>query len=268
MQHTRACARTHTHAHMHTAPPLPRAQTNSPSVPYTELKESDRRVLMEKIPIAAGTAGHVALDALVGLRAQVRNLPQSKDDKKREKAKEKEKKKKAKEDEVSYQLARYENRVQQILQDFMAGELSVEAFPYVGNVDVKALANEAQPVSLKSEAEGGWAGKGKKVRVIIMLASQCTASGCCVNACNHARTQSHLTWAFCALSFAFSRCVPLLQASEGPTKDAPVILGSRVILFMVGGVAYSEIRSAYEVGEQAQREVLIGKTEFHVFCSL
>jgi len=34
--------------------------------------------------------------------------------------------------------------------------------------------------------------------------------------------------------------------------------GSRIVIFMLGGVTYSEIRAAYEVTKLAQREVLIG----------
>jgi syntaxin-binding protein 1 len=187
-----------------------------------ELKESDRRVLMEKIPVTPGSPAHIAFDALMSLRGQSRAIPQSKDDKKREKAKQKEKKKAAKAEEVSYQLARYENRVQKILDDFVHGQLSLEAFPYVGNVDAAAIANEAQPVSLKSQTEGGWASKAKK--------------------------------------------------SDVPTKEATTILGSRVIVFMIGGMTYSEIRAAYEVGEEAQREILIGREpcllELVIFANL
>ena len=37
-------------------------------------------------------------------------------------------------------------------------------------------------------------------------------------------------------------------------------LSRSVILFVIGGVTYSEIRSAYEVSEATKREVYIGKT--------
>ena len=39
-------------------------------------------------------------------------------------------------------------------------------------------------------------------------------------------------------------------------------LSRSVILFVIGGVTYSEIRSAYEVAEATKREVYIGKAKF------
>jgi syntaxin-binding protein 1 len=36
------------------------------------------------------------------------------------------------------------------------------------------------------------------------------------------------------------------------------MLGARVVVFMIGGMSYNEIRAVYEVAEEAQREVLIG----------
>lgn len=43
-------------------------------------------------------------------------------------------------------------------------------------------------------------------------------------------------------------------------KEKPLPGGSRVILFIAGGMTFSEMRSAYEVGEKLNRQVIIGST--------
>ena len=35
--------------------------------------------------------------------------------------------------------------------------------------------------------------------------------------------------------------------------------GSRIVLFSLGGLTYSELRSSYEVSKDTQREIFIGK---------
>ncbi|KAJ3013205.1 UNVERIFIED_CONTAM: vacuolar sorting protein VPS33/slp1 [Siphonaria sp. JEL0065] len=54
----------------------------------------------------------------------------------------------------------------------------------------------------------------------------------------------------------------MLPGTNRPTLDATVLRnnGPRVILFMLGGMTYSEMRSANEVMVENQREVLIGST--------
>jgi syntaxin-binding protein 1 len=39
-----------------------------------------------------------------------------------------------------------------------------------------------------------------------------------------------------------------------------VLLGSRIIVFVLGGLTHSELRSAYELTQAAQREVIIGSS--------
>lgn len=51
-------------------------------------------------------------------------------------------------------------------------------------------------------------------------------------------------------------------ATSSSTASTPTGTGSlsrSVILFVIGGVTYSEIRAAYEVAESSKREVYIGK---------
>lgn len=51
-------------------------------------------------------------------------------------------------------------------------------------------------------------------------------------------------------------------AGASSTASTPTGTGSlsrSVILFVIGGITYSEIRAAYEVAESSKREVYIGK---------
>ena len=41
-------------------------------------------------------------------------------------------------------------------------------------------------------------------------------------------------------------------------KEEPAFTGARTILFMIGGMTYSEMRTAYDVSKQHNREVIVG----------
>lgn len=41
-----------------------------------------------------------------------------------------------------------------------------------------------------------------------------------------------------------------------------------IVLFVIGGITYSEIRSAYEVAEATKREIYIGSTQMIIFALL
>lgn len=51
------------------------------------------------------------------------------------------------------------------------------------------------------------------------------------------------------------------SSGSGPSSAIPssTIPSKSVILFVIGGITYSEIRSAYEVAESSKRETYIGK---------
>lgn len=53
---------------------------------------------------------------------------------------------------------------------------------------------------------------------------------------------------------------PMSAPNSASATTPSSTLSRSVILFVIGGVTYSEIRSAYEVAEAAKREVYIGKT--------
>jgi hypothetical protein len=44
--------------------------------------------------------------------------------------------------------------------------------------------------------------------------------------------------------------------------------GPRVFVFVLGGLTFSEIRSAYDVSKESQREVLLGKLRIYIFSLL
>mmetsp|Transcript_7310 Transcript_7310/g.19895 ORF Transcript_7310/g.19895 Transcript_7310/m.19895 type:complete len:85 (+) Transcript_7310:122-376(+) len=50
-------------------------------------------------------------------------------------------------------------------------------------------------------------------------------------------------------------------ASRGrPKKEADAMLGPKLVVFVVGGLAYSELKCAYELTKAHQREVVMGST--------
>jgi len=57
-----------------------------------------------------------------------------------------------------------------------------------------------------------------------------------------------------------------LKSKTGPTwaenrkSEKVEITGPRVIIFVIGGITYSEIRAAYELTNQYSREFIIGST--------
>ncbi|RKP27520.1 Sec1-like protein, partial [Syncephalis pseudoplumigaleata] len=53
---------------------------------------------------------------------------------------------------------------------------------------------------------------------------------------------------------------PSWQKSVQERSEAKPVTGGRVILFVVGGITYSEIRSVYELGRKFGRDILIGST--------
>lgn len=56
---------------------------------------------------------------------------------------------------------------------------------------------------------------------------------------------------------------PAITASHHPASPSQNFKGPRIIVFMLGGVSHSEIRSAYECMEGSSREIIIGKYFIH-----
>jgi syntaxin-binding protein 1 len=58
---------------------------------------------------------------------------------------------------------------------------------------------------------------------------------------------------------------PMSAPNSASTSSVP---SRSVVLFVIGGVTYSEIRSAYEVADSTKREVYIGKHKFIIIRGL
>eukprot|EP00301_Raphidiophrys_heterophryoidea_P024191 c7767_g1_i1.p1 GENE.c7767_g1_i1~~c7767_g1_i1.p1 ORF type:complete len:613 (-),score=164.64 c7767_g1_i1:166-1962(-) len=52
------------------------------------------------------------------------------------------------------------------------------------------------------------------------------------------------------------------QSGKPKEKDAPKDLGPRIIVFVIGGATYSELRLAYGVGQKKERDVILASSSF------
>jgi hypothetical protein len=111
---------------------------------------------MARVPVHQGTPEARVVESVVHLLNSVQEVPRTKVEKKKKQLPIQVKKQ---EEEVSYQLQRFDPKVYQILKDFVGGQLSTEAYPYLGDAPRQ---QDATAVSLKSQtSESGWAAKAK-----------------------------------------------------------------------------------------------------------
>eukprot|EP00007_Cunea_sp_BSH-02190019_P003487 CAMPEP_0174230262 /NCGR_PEP_ID=MMETSP0417-20130205/1056_1 /TAXON_ID=242541 /ORGANISM="Mayorella sp, Strain BSH-02190019" /LENGTH=634 /DNA_ID=CAMNT_0015307913 /DNA_START=89 /DNA_END=1993 /DNA_ORIENTATION=- len=124
-------------------------------------------------------------------------------------------------------------RLKHLLEDLLGNHLSTDEFPFTNDVVPKDLSN-FQPVPATEEFS-----KKKKT------ASRSLKSGAQL---------SQPTWAS-------------KRASQGKSKgklealDKPNVSGRRIVVFVVGGTSYAEVRSVYELTRDHRRQITLGSTE-------
>ncbi|KAJ3409160.1 vacuolar sorting protein VPS33/slp1 [Chytridiales sp. JEL 0842] len=166
-------------------------------------------------------------------------------------AEKKRKKKKKADDEVPYDLSRYVPLLKYVLEDQVAGLLEVESFPYIKD----APADEHPP------AKGDKPAPKSNSKINPALIPNPNAS----NPFSLRTTKP--SWAVRPRNNNNNGGSGggMLDGSGGGNKgehDAEDLRknGGRVIVFVLGGLTFSEIRSAYEVMKDSQRDILIGST--------
>jgi Sec1 family len=124
-------------------------------------------------------------------------------------------------------------RLKHLLKDLLGDHLSTDEFPFT-NEDVPKELRAYKPVPATQE----FSKKSKK-------ASRSLKSGAQL---------SQPTWAS-------------KRASHGKSKgkmealDKPHVSGRRVVVFVVGGASYAEVRTVYELTRDYQRQITLGSTE-------
>jgi len=134
-----------------------------------------------------------------------------------------------------YELSRYKPLLQHVLTEHITGSLDQTAFTYVRDA----------PTSLAS----AFAAQDSRSRVpSTASASSASASG------PTSLRSGKRTW-----NRQPRTVVQAVGGSGAPEKEKEPIQ-QRVIVFVAGGMTYSELRVAYEVGAQMKRDVYIGST--------
>jgi syntaxin-binding protein 1 len=124
--------------------------------------------------------------------------------------------------EEDYELSRYKPVVRSMLEDHIANKLDTTTFPYLRNApELPSSSTSSRPSAVASAP--AQAGSLRSQRPNWHRAAPSTAGG-----------------------------------SGGPGGREAV--KQRIILFVAGGITYSEMRSAYQVGQALGKEVVIGST--------
>lgn len=126
-------------------------------------------------------------------------------------------------DEAEYAGSRYVPMIKSTLEDLANGCLSIEEYP-----SVLPMPEQSSSQTVGSKQRGSARGSARK------------AAGGVSKRWNKSSSDSSG------------------KRSAGPSNFS----GGRSIVFMVGGLAYSELRSAREVMQSTSREIVLGSTTF------
>ena len=133
----------------------------------------------------------------------------------------------APDDEDEFESSRYMPAMKPVLEDLCRGELSIEEFPSVMPMPASATSKAGRPTaSVRSSRKSS--GAASSVRKSVGASSK---------------------WASNARD---------TKRSAGPISFS----GPRTIVFMVGGISYSEICAARDVMENESSEIIVGSTAF------
>jgi syntaxin-binding protein 1 len=139
----------------------------------------------------------------------------------------------ASDDEAEYAASRYIPAIKTILEDLATNELSMEDYPSI------------MPMPDMGPSQGGSAGGGRR--------------GAAGNPARQSRGQAASARKAGGPSNRWSKSSSRQSASSSGPKS---FNGGRAIVFMMGGLSYSEMRAAGQVMTKESREIVIGSTAF------
>ena len=143
-------------------------------------------------------------------------------------------------DEVSYELSRYAPVAKKIMNEACDGSLSKDVFPFAK--DPAAPGTYGQMNLMKMRMENTVLGSPSPAMTPVTATSLRST-----NSSWHTKS-------------AASDTTSILGGNDKKQDEDQRKKGGRVILFIVGGMTYSEMRAAYEVGNAAKKDVIIGST--------
>eukprot|EP00158_Paraphelidium_tribonemae_P008493 Partr_v1_DN28591_c1_g1_i2_m73046 putative syntaxin binding protein len=184
------------------------------------LKEEDRRRLFEHANISSELSTAITNLALLGVK-----LAYSK----QKKATKNTKKSKKRDDDVPYELSRYQPVLKKVMTEACEGVLSPEVFPFVKK-DVSG--------STKSTPASSTISSPAVITPVTATSLRSTKPSW------HNRGPSEA-----------SKASTMPERVEDTRRK-----GGKIIIFVVGGMTYSEMRAAYEVTNAFNKDVIIGGT--------
>jgi Sec1 family len=145
----------------------------------------------------------------------------------------------APDEDSQFAATRYVPAIKSILTDLCNDELSIESYPSV----------LPMPATASSQA-----GRSSGARNSTVSSARKSTTG----AASSARKPGGASSKWAANSSSLGSSASSTSRTGGPLA----LTGARNIVFMVGGLCYSEMRVAREVMEQSSREIIIGSTSF------
>lgn len=201
------------------------------------VKDEDRRRLLEHANIASEETNAITNLSLLGVKLS----HATKTNKQKSKPKDRRKKR---EDEVSYDLSRYTPNLKLICQELIDGALKQDTYPFVKDP------NTPGTYGTKSDSRANLASSS--------LASPVAAVAAPVTSLRSTKPSWHTKKA--------SEGGNTGSALTGGTPEKALAeekkRGGRIIIFIIGGMTYSEIRTIYELGNATRKDIVIGKCCF------
>ena len=199
------------------------------------VRDEDRRKLLEHARISSDQTNSITNLALLGIKL-------SQNQKQKNRNKNRVKKNKKREDDVSYDLSRYVPNVKNITQDLAEGRLSKETFPFVRDpAQAGTYGSQNAGSSFKSSSNGN------------LTASASTSSTANATSLRSTKPSWHNRKGGSDVSPSMMAPDTTKSLMEERKK------AGRLIIFVAGGMTYSELRSVYELGNALKKDIIIGK---------
>lgn len=200
------------------------------------VRDEDRRKLFEHARISSDWSNAITNLALLGVK-----LTQNAKQKNRVKNREKKSKKRA--DDVPYDLSRFVPTVKNIVQDLSDGKLPKDTFPWVRDPSLAGAYGSSNMSKSKSGSNGN-----------LMAASAAPSTGPAAAAPATSLRSAKPSWhnRKGGSEVTAASVLPDLKVAEDRRK------AGRLIVFVAGGMTYSEMRAMYELGNATKKDIIIG----------
>jgi syntaxin-binding protein 1 len=199
------------------------------------VKDEDRRRLLEHANISSEETNAITNLALLGVKLSQASKTN------RQKSKPKDRRKK-RDDEVSYDLSRYIPNLKMICQELLDGTMKPDAYPFVKDPSTPGT-------------YGAKTGSRGNLNSGSSLAVQTPAPAGPVTSLRSTKPSWHTKKASDGgMGTGSSNIMGTPEKLLAEEKKR----GGRIIIFVIGGITYSEIRAIYELGNASRKDIIIG----------